>query len=150
MTRFGMLPRRAAGLGTAIVLAVGLAACSGPAESDDSPASAPPTPTTDEFCSAWEEALTELAMLGTAEPDEESWEKVRALLTDLVETGAPEELSADATAGLAVFTDSLIALDHEDVARLKDADNLPGVTDEQEAQSRAFTQEAAQLCGKLG
>lgn len=145
------LTRTLSGLGTALVVALAATACGGSeaAPADDAGGS-PSVATTEAFCSAWEEALTALATLGGADPTEEDWDGVRARLEDLAAAGAPGDLSADARAGLAVFTDSLLALDHNDVARLREADNLPGVTDEQEAQSRAFTEESAQLCGKLG
>lgn len=138
------------GFVTTVVIALAAPACGG---SDDEPGdagSSPAVPEVEDFCPVWEDALTELATLGTTEPTEEAWDKVRDGLEELAALGAPEGLSDDAKEGLAIFTDSLIALDHRDFARLEGAANLPGVTDEQEAQSRAFTEEAAALCGKLG
>ncbi|NYJ03409.1 hypothetical protein HNR19_004107 [Nocardioides thalensis] len=138
------------GVGTALVVALAVSACGGSDEEPDDAAGSPAAATVEAFCPVWEEALTELATLGTTEPSEEAWDKVRSGLEELSAIGAPGDLSDDATEGLAIFTDSLLALDHRDFARLDGAANLPGVTDEQEAQSRTFTEEAAQLCGKLG
>lgn len=136
------------GLGAVLVLALALSACGGPqGEPDDA---APSGATVEEFCPVWKDALTELATLGTTEPTEQAWEEVHDGLAELAALGAPDDLSDDATEGLAIFTDSLLALDHRDFARLQGAANLPGVTDGQEALSRTFTEEAAQLCGTVG
>lgn len=138
------------GLATTLAVALAATACGGSDEEPDDAGSSPSATTVEAFCPVWKEALTELATLGTDEPTEEAWEKVRSGLEELAAIGAPDDLSDDATEGLGIFTDSLLALDHRDFARLEGAANLPGVTDEQEAQSRAFTEEAAQLCGTLG
>lgn len=132
------------------MVALAATACGGSDEEPADTGSAPSPVALEEFCPVWEDALTELATLGTTEPSEAAWDKVRSGLEELAGIGAPDDLSDDATEGLAIFTDSLLALDHRDFARLGGDANLPGVTDEQEAQSRSFTQEAAQLCGTLG
>lgn len=136
--------RSLAGVGTAGLVVLSLTGCGG----SDHPSAAATTAaaSVDDFCSTWEDALNGLATTGTKGPTEEQWAGVRADLEKLAELGAPEKLSDDAKAGLQVFTDALTGLTAADLRRLRGAQNLPGVTDEDEARARKFNSEAAALC----
>ncbi|HWJ81749.1 MAG TPA: hypothetical protein VNS55_05885 [Nocardioides sp.] len=137
--------RALAGIGTAGLAVLTLSGCGG---SDEPAAAAATTPaaSVDDFCATWEDALNGLAATGSAGPTEEQWDAVTADLTKLAAMGAPEGLSDDAAEGLPIFTDALTALSAADMKRLRGADNLPGVTDADEARARQFNSEAARLC----
>jgi len=142
--------RSLAGVGTAALVVLSVSACGG----SDQPGDAPTTGAASvaDFCSTWEDALNGLAATGAGGPTDEQWAAVRSDLEKLADIGAPDELSDQATAGLEVFTDALTALSAADMRRLRSAQNLPGVTDADEASARKFNSEAAALCkpGEVG
>lgn len=138
--------RTLAGLGTAGLVVLSLSGCNGSEEPAAAAAATTPAVSVDDFCATWEDALNGLAATGAAGPTDEQWDAVRADLTKLAEMGAPEALSDDAAAGLAIFTDALTGLSADDMKRLRGAANLPGVTDADEARARQFNSETARLC----
>jgi hypothetical protein len=144
------MQRSLAGVGTAVLAVLSLAACGG----SDHPSDAATTGAASvaDFCSTWEDALNGLAATGASGPSDEQWDAVRADLEKLAEIGAPDQLSREAAAGLKVFTDALTGLSAADMRRLRNAQNLPGVTDADEASARKFNSESAALCkpGEVG
>ena len=129
-----------------------LSACGGGSDDEPSGASTTAAASVADFCSTWEDALNGLAATGAGGPTDDQWSAVRADLEKLARIGAPDALSDDAAAGLEVFTGALTALSAADMRRLRDARNLPGVTDADEARARKFNSEAADLCkpGEVG
>ena len=143
--------RSFAGLGAAVLVVLSATACGG---GSDQPTDAATTSAASvaDFCSTWEDALNGLAATGAGGPTDEQWDAVRSDLEKLAGIGAPNDLSDQAAAGLEVFTDALSGLSAADMRRLRSAQNLPGVTDADEASARTFNSEAAALCkpGEVG
>ena len=137
--------------GAAGLALLSLAACGGGSD-EPSDAASTAAASVGDFCSAWEDALNGLAATGADGPTDEQWSAVRADLEKLARIGAPDGLTDEAAAGLEVFTDALTALSAADMRRLRGAQNLPGVTDADEARARTFNSEAADLCkpGEVG
>ena len=142
--------RSFAGVGTAALVAVSVSGCGGSDQPTDGSTTA--VASVADFCSTWEDALNGLAATGAGGPTDEQWAAVRSDLEKLADIGAPDELSDQAAAGLKVFTDALTGLSASDLRRLRDAQNLPGVTDADEARARKFNSESAALCkpGEVG
>ena len=141
--------RALAGAGAAALVALSVSACKSSDASADT-AAAPGPPSVEDFCGIWEDALNGLGTTGPTGPTDEQWESVRSELTKLAELGAPEELSDEATDGLDIFADALTGLSGADMRRLRGAESLPGVTDDDEALARQFNSEAAGLCESTG
>lgn len=127
-----------------LVLSLVLTACGG----DDAEAEPEQDPreASVEFCETWVASIQAMAAAGSRGPTEEQWEVTRAELADLAELEPLDGLSADAKAGLLVYTESFLALDVDDLRRLRSAESLPGVSARDEALSRAFISEAGVLC----
>ena len=134
MTR---IKRPAAAVGAAALLAFSLTACGG-GGSD-----APDDASKDEFCGAVGDAFKPLFSL-EGEPSEDQFDEFKDKIDELKDVGTPEDIGDDERDGFEVFVDAVSDADYDDFK--DDSENLPGVSDDDEAKAEKFISYATTEC----
>ena len=133
------LKRPAAAVGAAALLAFSLTACGGGGGGSDAPESA----SKDDFCKAFADAFTPLANL-QGDPTEDQFNEFKDSVAHLGDVGTPSDISDDNRKGFEVFVDAVNDGSYDDFK--SDSQNLPGVSDDDEAKAEAFFTWASTEC----
>ena len=134
MTRF---KRPAAAAGAAALLAFSLSACGGGGGSD-----APTDASKDEFCESWNSAFEDIS---AAEPTDEDFEAFQDAVADLADVGTPDGISDEQREGFEVFVDAVADASADDLS----SDEIPGVSEDDSAKAQAFVEYAVTECTEI-
>lgn len=135
MTR---IKRPAAAVGAAALLAFSLTACGGGSAGD-----APDDASQGDFCDAIGDAFKPLFSL-EGDPNEDQFKEFQDKVDELSDVGTPKDLSDEQREGFEIFVDAVHDADYEDFTA--DSENIPGVSDEDQAKAQAFIAYATSTC----
>lgn len=148
-------PRRAAA-GLSVLLAVSLSACGSDDSSGgggDEPEAAPESASVEDFCAAYTGDPSDLP----SDPSpEEQVQSIQDAIEELADVGTPEDMPEEAKAGFDVYLEAAADLEPEDVQALEEAAQAPdpkaaseevlGFSEEEAAQVDALQQYGMETC----
>lgn len=132
------IKRPAAAVGAAALLALSLTACGG-GGSD----SAPDNASKDDFCGAVGDAFKPLFSL-EGDPTEDQFKEFQDKVDKLKDVGTPDGISDDQRKGFEIFVDAVHDADYSDFK--SDSQNIPGVSDKDQAKAQDFLGYATSQC----